>query len=32
MDKDANDKGMEENNDQDSYLESYQDNYDHRSY
>ena len=32
MNKDANDKEMEENDDQESYSESYQDNYNHGSY
>ena len=32
MNKDANDKEMEENDNQGSYSEGYQDNYDHESY
>ena len=32
MDKDANDKEMEENDDHSSYPKSYQDNYDHEGY
>ena len=32
MNKDANDEEMEENSDQGSYLEGYQNNYDHKSY
>ena len=32
MNEDANNKEMEENDDQGSYLEGYQENYDHESY